>query len=177
MHNNLVAADLSPSYPMLCALDDMEAIWTLSFIEGYKKVGNEFNDFCMQSLIVIQFANFLYVQAAHHAYINVKARYDFARKCFLQQELGLVRVQGLLFSFRISIEELLIELFPHWLVLGELYLISSIQTNKTLSGQCHSTLCILLTVHHLPLCKTCDVLLRSLQNLSPYILLWSSVKP
>jgi hypothetical protein len=53
------------------------------------------------------------VQAAHHAYINVKARYDFARKCFLQQELGLVRVQGLLFSFRISIEELLIELFPH----------------------------------------------------------------
>jgi len=64
-------------------------------------------------LIVIQFANFLYVQAAHHAYINVKARYDFASKRFLQQELGLVRVQELLFSFRISLEELLRELFPH----------------------------------------------------------------
>ncbi len=106
---------------MLSALDDMQAIWILSFIEGHTKAGNEFNDFCVDSpLIVIQFANFLYVQAAHHAYINVKARYDFASKCFLQQELGLVRVQELLFSFRISIEELLSELFPHWLVLGEL---------------------------------------------------------
>jgi len=53
---------------MLCALDDMQAIWTLSFIDGYKKAGNEFNDFCVESpLIVIQLANFLYVQAAHHA--------------------------------------------------------------------------------------------------------------
>ncbi len=96
---------------MLSALDDMQAIWILSFIEGHTKAGNEFNDFCV---------DFLYVQAAHHAYINVKARYDFASKRFLQQELGLVRVQELLFSFRISLEELLSELFPHWLVLGEL---------------------------------------------------------
>lgn len=60
---------------MLCALDDMQAIWTLSFIDGHKKAGSEFNDFCVESpLIVIQLANFLYVQAAHHAYIDVKAR-------------------------------------------------------------------------------------------------------
>jgi hypothetical protein len=68
MHNNLVVGDLSSSYPMHSALDDVQAIRTLSFIEGHKKAGNEFNDFYVESpLMVIQFANFLYVQAAHHA--------------------------------------------------------------------------------------------------------------
>lgn len=67
MRRNLVVADLSLSYPMLSALDDMQAIWTLSFIEGNKKAGNEYNDFCVDSpLIVIQFANFLYVPSCTH---------------------------------------------------------------------------------------------------------------
>jgi hypothetical protein len=53
MHNNLVVVDLSPSYPMLCALDDMQAIWTLSFIDGHKKAGSEFNDFCVESPLIV----------------------------------------------------------------------------------------------------------------------------
>jgi hypothetical protein len=39
MHNNLVVADLSPSYPMLSALDDVQAIRTFHLLKVRRKLG------------------------------------------------------------------------------------------------------------------------------------------